>query len=211
VPDAVAACLVNHRDLGIHTELFTPRMRALIETGAVTGRRKKLHARKHVFTFAVADAEMAAFLHENPGLEGQPCSVTNDPAVISKNENVVSINSIAEVDLYGQVNAEFLADHEFSGVGGQHDFVRGAYRSKGGQSFLAFYSTAQGGTVSRVVPRLEGIVTDPRMDVHLLATEHGIVNLKGRSTRERAEQIISIAHPKFRDELLREAKRHQLL
>ncbi len=211
VPDAVAASLGNHKDLGIHTELFTPGMVDLIEKGVVTGRRKKLYPRKHVFTIAFGDAALYEFVDDNPGMEGQPANVTNDPLVISKHDDMISINSILEVDLYGQANAEFLADHEFSGVGGQHDFVRGAYRSRGGKSFLAFYSTAHRGTVSRVVPRLEGLVTDPRMDVHHLATEHGIVNLKGRSTRERAELVISIADPKFRDELLREAKRHQLL
>lgn len=211
VPDAVAASLADHRDLGIHTELFTAGMMDLIEKGVVTGKRKRLYPRKHVFTLAIGDARLYEFLHDNPGMEGHPSNVTNDPIVIAKHDDMISINSILEVDLYGQVNAEFLDQHEFSGVGGQHDFVRGAYRSKGGKSFLAFYSTAQDGAVSRVVPRLEGLVTDPRMDVHHLATEHGIVNLKGRSTRERAERIISIAHPKFQDELLREAKKHQLL
>ena len=211
VPDAVAACLADRRDLGIHTELFTPGMMRLIEAGVATGRRKHTHRRKHVFTIAFGDQALYSFLHDNPGLEGHPCDVTNDPALIAANDDVISINSILEVDLFGQVNAEFLADHEFGGVGGQHDFVRGAYRSRGGKSFLAFYSTAHGGAISRVVPRLDGVVTDPRMDVHYLATEHGIVNLKGRSTRERAELVISIAHPKFRDDLEREAKQHQLL
>lgn len=211
VPNAVAASLSNHRDLGIHTEMFTPGMMDLIEKGVVTGRRKRLYPRKHVFTFAVGGARLYEFLHDNPGMEGHPSNVTNDPIVISKHDDMVSINSILEVDLYGQVNAEFLGQHEFSGVGGQHDFVRGAYRARGGKSFLAFYSTAQDGAVSRVVPRLEGLVTDPRMDVHYLATEHGIVNLKGRSNRERAERIISIAHPRFRDELMRAAREQQLL
>jgi itaconate CoA-transferase len=211
VPDAVAASLRDHEDLGIHTELFSPGMLDLIERGVVTGARKRLHPRKHVFTIALGDRRLYDFLHDNPGVEGQPCDVTNDPMVIAQHDDMVSINSILEVDLFGQVNAEFLADHEFSGVGGQHDFVRGAYRSRGGKSFLAFHSTAHGGTVSRVVPRLGGLITDPRMDVHYLATEQGIVDLKGRSTRERAELIVSIAHPKFRDELLREAQKHQLL
>lgn len=211
VPDAVAACLADRRDLGIHTELFTAGMVDLIERGAVTGRRKRLFPRKHVFTIAFGDARLYEFLDDNPAMEGQSCDFTNDPAVIARHDDFVSINSILEVDLYGQVNAEFLDDHEFSGVGGQNDFVRGAYRSRGGRSFLAFHSTAHDGTVSRVVPRLEGVVTDPRMDVHHLATEHGIVNLKGRSTRERALAIISIAHPRFRDDLLRAAEQHQLL
>lgn len=211
VPDAVTECLLDRKDLGIHTELFTPGMKRLIERGVATSTRKRTHPRKHVFTLSIGDEPFYDFLHDNPALEGHPCNVTNDPAAIAANDHVVSINSILEVDLYGQINAEFLADHEFSGVGGQHDFVRGAYRSPGGKSFLAFHSTAHGGTVSRVVPRLEGVVTDPRMDVQYLATEHGVVNLKGRSTRERAELIISIAAPAFRDDLEREAKKHRLL
>ncbi len=211
VPDAVTECLMDRRDLGIHTELFTPGMKRLIERGAVTGTRKHTYRRKHLFTLAFGDEPFYEFMDDNPSLEGQPSNVTNDPAMIGANDSVVSINAILEVDLYGQINAEFLADHEFSGVGGQHDFVRGAYRSHGGKSFLAFHSTAHGGTVSRVVPRLEGVVTDPRMDVQYLATEHGVVNLKGRSTRERAELIISIAAPAFRDDLEREAKKHGLL
>lgn len=211
VPNAVAARLADHRDLGIHTELFTSGMMDLIEKGAVTGKRKRIYPRKHVFTFALGDARLYEFLHDNPGMEGHPSSVTNDPIVISKHEDMISINSILEVDLYGQVNAEFLGQHEFSGVGGQHDFVRGAYRAPRGKSFLAFHSTAQDGAVSRVVPRLESLVTDPRMDVQYLATEHGIVNLKGRSTRERAELIVTIAHPTFRDELMRAAREQQIL
>jgi itaconate CoA-transferase len=211
VPDAVAASLSHHKDLGIHTELFTPGMVDLIQKGVVTGKRKRLYPRKHVFTIAIGDAALYEFLDDNPGMEGHPANVTNDPLVIAKHDDMISINSILEVDLYGQVNAEFLDDHEFSGVGGQNDFVRGAYRARGGKSFLAFYSTAQDGSISRVVPLVEGLVTDSRMDVHHLATEYGIVDLKGRSTRERAELVISIAHPKFRDDLLREAKKHQLL
>lgn len=211
VPDAVAACLLDRKDLGIHTELFTPGMMRLVQAGVATGSRKRTHPRRHVYTIAFGDTALYEFLHDNPAMEGLPCNVTNDPAQISANDDVVSINSILEVDLFGQVNAEFLDDHEFGGVGGQHDFVRGAYRSRGGKSFLAFYSTAHGGAVSRVVPRLDCIVTDPRMDVHYLATEHGIVNLKGRSTSERSELILSIAHPKFRDDLEREAKKHQLI
>ena len=131
-----------------------------------------------------------------------------NPAVISQNDNMVAINAILQVDLYGQCNAEHLDGSQYSGVGGQLDFVRGAYMSKRGISVLAFYSTAKKGTISRVVPRLaEGsMVTTPRMDTHYLATEHGIVNIKGKSSRERALALISIAHPKFRDDLLREAE-----
>jgi len=156
---------------------------------------------------------MYEFMDNNPTMESYPVSYVNDPAVIAKNENMISINSILEVDLLGQCNAEFLSGSQFSGTGGQLDFVRGAFNSKGGKSILAFYSTAKNGEVSRVVPRFEAgtVVTTPRMDTHYLVTEHGVVNLKGKSTRGRALDIISIAHPKFRDELLREAENMYLL
>jgi len=146
-------------------------------------------------------------------MESYPVSYTNDPAVIAQNDNFVSINSILEVDLLGQCNAESLAGSQFSGTGGQLDFVRGAFNSHGGKSILAFYSTAGNGEVSRVVPRLGAgsVVTTPRMDTHYLVTEYGVVNLKGKSTRDRALDIISIAHPKFRDSLLQEAENMYLI
>jgi itaconate CoA-transferase len=208
IPNAVTECLGNHKDLGIHTELLCPGMADLIKKGVVTGARKSLHPRKHVFTNALGDQDLYEFLDDNPSMESYPVSYTNDPLVIGQNDNQISINSTIEVDLIGQCNSEFLEGCEFSGTGGQLDFVRGAFRSKGGKSFIAFYSTAQEGQVSRIVPRLSpgAAVTTPRMDTHYLATEHGVVDLKGRSTRERALDIISIAHPRFRDELLRAAQ-----
>jgi itaconate CoA-transferase len=126
---------------------------------------------------------------------------------------MISVNSVLEVDLLGQCNAESIAGYQFSGTGGQLDFVRGAFNSPGGKSFLAFYSTAKNGTISRVVPRLDtgAVITTPRMDTHYLVTEYGLVNLKGKCTRERALDIISIAHPRFRDDLLKEAEKMYLL
>jgi len=207
IPNAIAYCLMDHKDLGIHTELFCSSMVDLIEVGVITGRKKTLHPRKNVFTNAWGTERMYEFINNNPSMESYPVSYTNDPTVIAQNDNFVSINSILEVDLLGQCNAEFLAGSQFSGTGGQLDFVRGAFNSKGGKSILAFYSTAGDEESSRVVPRFKAgtAVTTPRMDTHYLATEYGIVNLKGKSTRERAD-IISIAHPKFRDDLLREAE-----
>jgi itaconate CoA-transferase len=151
---------------------------------------------------------MYDFINDNPSMESYPASYTEDPTVIAQNDNMISINTIIEVDLTGQCNAEFMAGSQFSGTGGQLDFVRGAFDSKGGKSIQAFYSTAKSGKVSRIVPRFEPgtVVTIPRMDTYYLATEYGVVNLKGKSTRNRALDIISIAHPKFRDELLREAE-----
>lgn len=213
IPNAVAYHLKDHKDLGIHTELFCSSMVDLIEAAVVTGRRKTIHPRKNVFTNAWGTKKMYDFINDNPSMESYPVSYTNDPAVIAQNEHFVSINSILEVDLLGQCNAESLAGSQFSGTGGQLDFVRGAFNSHGGKSILAFYSTASNGEVSRVVPRLGAgsVVTTPRMDTHYLVTEYGAVNLKGKSTRERALDIISIAHPKFRDNLLHEAENMYLI
>lgn len=208
VPNAIAHYLISHKDLGIHSELFCPSMVDLIEKGVVTGRKKTLHPMKNVFTFARGTKKMYEFMDNNPTMESYPVSYVNDPAIIAKNDNMISINSILEVDLLGQCNAEFMGGYQFSGTGGQLDFVRGAFDSKGGKSILAFHSTARNGEVSRVVPRFEAgtVVTTPRMDAQYLVTEHGVVDLKGKSTRERALEIIGIAHPKFRDELMREAE-----
>ena len=153
------------------------------------------------------------FINDNPSIESYPVSYVNEPSVIAQNDNMISINSIIEVDLLGQCNAEFLGGSQFSGTGGQLDFVRGAFNSRGGKSILAFYSTAKDGKISRVVPRFQTgtVVTTPRMDTHYLVTEYGVVNLKGKSTRERALDIISIAHPQFRNSLLREAEDMHLI
>jgi itaconate CoA-transferase len=208
IPDAVTKYLENHKDLGIHTELLTPGMIDLVKKGVINGKRKSIHPRKHIFTAVTGNKESYEFVNDNPSMESYPSSYTNDPRVIAQNENMISVNSTIEVDLTGQCNSEFLAGMEFSGTGGQLDFVRGAFESKGGKSFIAFYSTAQNGEVSRIVPQFEPgvVVTTPRMDVHYLATEYGIVNLMGKSTHQRALDLISIAHPKFRDDLLNEAK-----
>ncbi len=213
IPNAITRYLGEHKDLGIHTEVFGPGMVDLIEKGVATGRRKTIHPRKNVFTMAQGTKNMYEFMNDNPSMESYPVSYTNEPAVIAQNDNFISINSIIEVDLLGQCNAEFLGGSQFSGTGGQLDFVRGAFNSRGGKSILAFYSTARSGEVSRIVPRFERgtVVTTPRMDTHYLVTEHGVINLKGKSTRERALDIISIAHPKFRDNLLREAENMYLV
>ena len=213
LPNAIGTHLAGHQDLGIHTEVFTESMMQLIQKGVFTGRRKTIHRGKHVFTGTLGTREMYDFLHDNPSMESYPVSYTNDPSVIAANDNMISVNSILEVDLLGQCNAEYLDGSQFSGTGGQLDYVRGAFNSRGGKSILAFHSTARNETVSRVVPRFDPgtVITTPRMDTHYLVTEHGAVNLKGKSTRDRALDIISIAHPKFRDELLREAENMYLI
>jgi len=209
IPNAVCRYLEGHQDLGVHTELLCPGMVDLVKKGAINGRRKNLHRWKHVFTNALGDREMYEFMRDNPSMASYPVSYTNDPAVIARNDRMISINSTIEVDLLGQCNSEYLGGYEFSGTGGQLDFVRGAFNALEGKSIIAFYATAKGGEVSRVVPRLESgaVVTTPRMDTHFLATEYGVVNLKGKSTRERALDIIGLAHPKFRDDLLKEAEK----
>ena len=213
LPNAIAHHLKDHKDLGIHTGAFVPVMVDLIERGIVTGRKKTIHQRKNVFTVAQGTKRMYEFINDNPSMEIYPASYVEDPAVIAQNDNMISVNSVIEVDLTGQCNAEFMAGSQFSGTGGQLDFVRGAFNSKGGKSIQAFYSTARNGKVSRVVPKFEPgtVVTVPRMDTHYLATEYGVVNLKGKSTRDRVLDIISIAHPNFRDDLLKEAEDMRLI
>jgi len=213
LPSAVCGFLADRRDLGIHTEYLSQGMVDLVTRGVVTGARKSLHPGKHVFTVAAGNRAMLDVLHDNPAFESYPVSYTNRPAVIARNDDMISINSVLEVDLLGQANAEFLAGHQFSGSGGQLDFVRGAYDARRGKSFLAFHSTARGGSVSRIVPRLAPgtMVTTPRNDTHYLATELGVANLKGKSTRDRALAIIELADPRFREALLRAAEDMYLL
>ncbi|ABD41292.1 acetyl-CoA hydrolase/transferase [Methanospirillum hungatei JF-1] len=213
LPNAVAGFLQDHTDLGIHTELFTEGMVDLIDMGVATGKKKTMHKEKHVFTTAAGTRRMYEFMDDNPSIESYPASHVCDPRIIAQNDNMISINSILEVDLLGQVNAEYLSGSLFSGTGGQLDFVRGAFDSRGGKSILAFYSTAKGGKISKIVPRLEAgaAITTPRADVHYLATEYGMANLKGKDTRQRALAIIDLAHPQFRDSLMMEADRMGLI
>ncbi|MHB8084879.1 MAG: acetyl-CoA hydrolase/transferase family protein [Dehalococcoidia bacterium] len=213
VPEAVVRQLMGHKDLGIHTEMFCSSMVDLIEAGVVTGKQKTIHPRKNVFTFARGTRRLFDFMNDNPSMESYAVSYVNDPDVIARNDKMISINSILEVDLLGQCNAEYISGAQFSGTGGHLDFVRGSYNSKGGKSILAFNATAKEGQISRVVPRFEAgtVITTPRMDTHYLVTEYGTVNLKGKSTRDRALDIISIAHPRFRDDLQREAENMHLI
>lgn len=207
VPNSVMSFLSNHKDLGLHSELFSPAMVELIKKGVLTGKRKKLFPFKHVYTLALGDRDMFDFMHDNPSIVGYPVAYVNNPTVIAKNNDMISVNGAIEVDLTGQIGSEFVAGHQFSGTGGQLDFVRGAYASKGGKSFIALHATAKNGTLSRIVPKLSGPVTDPRMDTHHVVTEFGIVNLKGKSMQERAELLIGLAAPQFRDDLMSEAKK----
>jgi itaconate CoA-transferase len=210
VPSAVAMALAQHEDLGLHTELFSPALVPLIRSGVVNGWRKTLHPHKHVFTVALGDHAMFDFMDDNPAMESYASSYVNDIRVIAQNDGLISINTAIEIDLYGQVNAEFIGDHQYSGSGGQFDFVKGASLAKDGKSILALHSTAKDGAASCIVPHVP-MVTDDRMDVEYVVTEHGVVNLRGRSTRERALALIEIADPKFRDELRAGAKKIPLI
>lgn len=203
LPNAVCAKLTNHKDLGIHTELMTPALAGLIQCGAVTNRLKTTYRGRSVFTFAMGDRAFYDFLDDNPSMHSAPVQIVNDPRHISKNDKVVSVNATLQIDLGGACNSEHMLGRQFSGSGGQLDFVRGASASRGGKSIIACHSTAKEGTVSRIVPRLEGPVTTPRNDTHIVVTEFGWVDLKGKSLRERAEALIGIAHPRFREELSR--------
>ncbi len=213
LPNAVAGKLLHHKDLGIHSELYCPGMNDLVEKRVVTGKKKTIHPYKNVFTVSLGDQRTYDLLHDNPSMESYPVSHVNEPAVIAQNHKMISVNSVLEVDLLGQCNSESLSGFQFSGTGGQLDFVRGAFNAPDGKSILAFYSTAKQGNISRVVPQLPAgtVVTVPRADTHYLVSEHGVANLKGKSTRERALAIIDLAHPQFRDDLLKEAERMYLL
>lgn len=208
IPDAVLQSLLGHKDLGIHTEMFTDGVMHMIRSGQINGSRKSLHKGKVVSTLIMGSQELYDFLDHNEMIEMYPVSYTNDPYVIGQNERLISINSCLEVDLTGQVASEAIGLNQFSGTGGQVDFLRGAKRSRGGISILAMRSTAQSDTISRIVPMLsEGAnITAGRNEVDYIVTEYGCVRLRGLSIRERAEALVSIAHPKFRP-MLQEALR----
>ena len=199
------------KDLGIHTEMFCDSMMEMALAGRVTGARKTTDRGKIAYTFCLGSRDCYEFLDRNPMCASYPVNYTNDPFVIAQNDNFIAINNCVEIDLFGQVCSESSGTRHISGTGGQVDFSYGAYRSKGGKAFLCLSSTfdKKGTAVSRIRPLLtEGsIVTDPRALVSHVVTEYGIVNLKGKSTWERAEAIISVAHPNFRDGLVREAEK----
>jgi itaconate CoA-transferase len=201
LPAAVCSLLEDRRDLGIHTELMTPALARLVECGAVSNMAKTTYRGRSVFTFAMGDAAFYDFLDDNPAFHSLPVNLVNDPRHISKNDNVVSVNGTLQIDLGGACNSEHLLGRQYSGSGGQLDFVRGATASKGGKSIIACQSTAKDGAVSRIVPVLDGPVTTPRNDTHIVVTEYGWADLKGMSMYQRAEALIGLAHPRFRDEL----------
>jgi len=203
IPAATALALRDKRDLGIHTEMFTDAVVDLVEAGVVTGARKERNRGKIVTAFVMGTRRLYEFVHNNPMVEMRPVDFTNDTHVIRSFSRMVAINSAIEVDLTGQVVADSIGHRLYSGVGGQMDFVRGAALASEGRAIIALPSTAAGGSVSRITPAVKegaGIVTT-RAHVRTVVTEWGTAELFGKSTRERAEALISIAHPDFRDEL----------
>ncbi len=210
VPNAVCESLHNHKDLGLHTEVLTQGALDLVRKGIVTNQYKNLYRHQTAFTFAAGDRSLHQAIHNNPSMGCYAVSQINDPYVIAQNDHMISVNSFIEIDFNGQVNAEFV-QHQFSGVGGQLDFMRGAKLSKGGKAILAGHSATKGDKMSKIVPRLTSITTDTRLDVDYIVTEYGACRLTGLSTTERTKALIKIAHPKFRDELTRQAKEHHFI
>lgn len=208
IPDAVMSGLWERSDLGIHTEMLSDGVMALAKAGVITGRKKTLLPGKIVTSFVMGTRALYDWVDDNPALEMRPSNFTNDAFQISRNDQMIALNSALAVDLTGQVAADTIGGRFFSGIGGQVDFIRGAARSKGGKPIIALPSTAKNGAISRIVPVLEegaGVVTS-RGDIHYVVTEYGAADLWGKNIRQRTMALIGIAHPDFRGELLAAAK-----
>ena len=214
MPNTIGAMIAQSdlKDLGVHTEMYVDGFVDIAAAGKITGRNKSLDKGRQVYAFAAGTQKLYDYVDRNPEVRAAPVDYTNDVRVIAQLDNFISINNAVDLDLFGQVNAESAGLKHISGTGGQLDFVMGAYLSKGGKSFICLSSTVTGkdGTMkSRIVPTLTpgSICTDPRSCVHYIVTEYGMVNLKGLSTWERAEALISIAHPDFREQLIQDAEK----
>lgn len=208
IPDSVMKYLKNHKDLGIHTEMFSDGIVELVEEGIINGEQKTLHPGKIIAGFVLGTKKSFNFIDNNPIFEFHPQEYVNDPFIIAKNNKMVAINSAIEIDLTGQVCSDSIGTKFYSGIGGQVDFIRGAAHSEGGKPIISLPSTTKDGKISRIVPTLKtgaGVVTS-RGDVHYVVTEYGVANLFGKSIQERVHSLIKIAHPKFRDELTEFAK-----
>jgi len=206
LPDAVLKFMTQKKDLGIHSEMFSDGVVDLIEAGVVTNARKTLHPGKAVVTFLMGTRKLYDFVDNNPMVYMAPVDYVNNPYVIAQNYKIVSINSCVQIDFMGQVASESIGAKQISGVGGQVDFVRGANLCPGGKSIIAIQSTAGNGKLSKIVPMLDAgtVVTTSRNDVRFIVTEYGIADMKGKTIRERAKALISIAHPNFRPQLIEE-------
>ncbi|HZX27886.1 MAG TPA: acetyl-CoA hydrolase/transferase C-terminal domain-containing protein [Telluria sp.] len=209
IPDAVVMQLTNKQDLGVHTEMIGDGIMSLVEKGVVTNRRKNFMPGKMVATFALGSRKLYQYMHLNPMLEMHPSNFTNDPYIAGQNDKLISINATLQIDLLGQCGSESLAHLPYSGTGGQVDFVRAANRSRGGKSFIVLPSTAKDDSISRIVPTLTPgtHTTTSKNDVNYVVTEYGVAQLRGKTARQRAQELIAIAHPDFRSQLREEAKR----
>ena len=213
IPDAVGMALMEKKHLGLHTEMLTDSMVALLKSGAADNSEKPIHTGKTVAAFALGARSMYDFMDGNEDIEMLPVNYVNDPAVIARHPGFVSINAAMEVDFFGQVCAESIGTKHYSGTGGQVDYVRGAIQSEGGQSFIAFHSTSKDDSISKIKPILTpgAVVTTSKNDVDMIVTEYGVAKLRGKTLKQRTLALIEIAHPKFREELLFEAKQRNLL
>ncbi len=213
IPDAVVMQLQHKHDLGIHTEMIGDGILSLIESGAVTNKKKTFMPGKSVATFALGSNKLYKFMHRNPALEMHPVEFTNDPYIAARNDKLIAINATMQVDLLGQCGSESLGFSPYSGTGGQADFVRAANRSKDGKAFIVVPSTAKDDTISRIVPTLTPgtHVTTSKNDINYVVTEYGVAQLRGKSAKQRVEALIGIAHPNFRNELREAAKKMNLL
>ena len=213
IPDAVVMQLTHKHDLGIHTEMIGDGILTLLESGAVTNRRKNYLPGKMVATFALGSAKLYRFMERNPALEMHPADFTNDPMLAGQNDNLVAINATLQIDLLGQCGSESLGSAPFSGTGGQSDFVRAANRSRGGKAFIVLPSTAKDDSISRIVPVLSPgtHVSTSKNDINYVVTEYGVAQLRGKSASQRARELIGIAHPAFRAELTAQAKQMNVL
>jgi acyl-CoA hydrolase len=208
MPNALLAMLNGHRDLGVHTELLSDGVIDLVEAGVITGTRKVFRRGKIVTTLALGSKRLYDFLHENSSVDFAPVDWVNDPRIIARQQNFVAINATTEVDFYGQCASETVAGQYYSSSGGQYDFSRGAMYSEGGQGFIVLQSTTRDGSMSKIRPTLTpgSVVTTSKNTVDKIVTEFGVAEMRGRTIRDRAQQLISIAHPRFRDELSAEAR-----
>ena len=213
IPDAVVMQLVNKHDLGIHTEMIGDGIMTLVESGAVTNRKKNYLPGKTIATFALGSKRLYRFMHRNPMLEMHPVDFTNDPYLAGQNDNLMAINATMQIDFVGQCGSESLGSSPYSGTGGQTDFVRAANRSRGGKAFIVLPSTAKDDTISRIVPTLTPgtHISTSKNDINYVVTEYGVAQLRGKSAKQRAKELIGIAHPKFRAELTEQAKRMHAL
>jgi acyl-CoA hydrolase len=213
IPDAVVMQLAGKHDLGIHTEMIGDGILTLIESGAITNRKKNYLPGKMVATFALGSKKLYQFMERNPALEMHPADFTNDPYLAGQNDKLVSINATLQIDLLGQCGSESLGPLPYSGSGGQVDFVRAANRSRDGKSFIVLPATARDDTLTRIVPTLTPgtHVTTGKNDINYVVTEFGVAQLRGKSAKQRAQEMIAIAHPDFRAELTEGARRLNLL